>query len=162
MKRLIALLTCSAIFSATVGCNPGPAPAPAPSTTVDSQDHGHDHSTAPHGGTLTDWGGGKYHVEFTVDHDKKEATVYIIGSDAKSPQPIKASSVHLVIDDPMTEIDLVAKPLEGEAEGTSSRFVGTHETIGFVKEFSGTISGEIDGTPYSGDFKEVPHVHEKK
>jgi hypothetical protein len=162
MKRLIALLTCSAVLSAAVGCNPAPAPAPAPPTTAESKDHGHDHGTAPHGGTLTDWGGGKYHVEFTVDHDKKEATVYIIGSDAKSPQPIKASSVHLVINDPMTEIDLVAKPLEGEPEGTSSRFVGTHETIGIVKEFSGTISGEIDGTPYTGDFKEEPHGHDKK
>jgi hypothetical protein len=162
MKRLIALLTCSAMLSAVIGCNPAPAPAPAPSTTADSKNHGHDHSTAPHGGTLTDWGGGKYHVEFTVDHDKKEATVYIIGSDAKSPQPIKASSVHLVINDPMTEIDLVAKPLEGEPEGTSSRFVGSHETIGIVKEFAGTISGQIDGTPYTGDFKEEPHGHDKK
>ena len=159
MKRLIALLTCSAMLSTTIGCNPGPGPAPP--TTADSKDHGHDH-TAPHGGTLTDWGGGKYHVEFTVDHDKKEATVYIIGSDAKSPQPIKASSVHLVINDPMTEIDLVAKPLEGEAEGTSSRFVGTHETIGIVKEFAGTISGQVDGTPYTGDFREEPHGHDKK
>lgn len=161
MKRLITLLMCSAMLSAAVGCNPGPAPAPAPPTTADSKDHGHDH-TAPHGGTLTDWGGGKYHVEFTVDHDKKEATAYIFGSDAKSPQPTKTSSVHLVINDPMTEIDLVAKPLEGEAEGTSSRFVGTHETIGIVKEFAGTISGQIDGTPYTGDFKEEPHGHDKK
>jgi hypothetical protein len=59
----------------------------------------------------------------------------------------------------MTELDLAAMPLEGEAEGTSSRFVGTHDTIGIVKEFAGTISGEIEGTPYTGDFKEEPHAH---
>ena len=64
----------------------------------------------------------------------------------------------------MTEIDLAAQPLESEAAGTSSRFVGTHDTIGIVKEFAGTISGEIDGTPYTGDFKEEPHDagHDKK
>jgi hypothetical protein len=116
---------------------------------------------------MTDWGGGAYHVEFTVDHDKKEATVYIIGGDAKTPAPIKASSIRLVINDPMTEMDLAAKPLEGEAEGMSSRFVGTHETIGIVKEFAGTISGTVEGTPYTGDFKEEPHggpghAHDKK
>jgi hypothetical protein len=105
-----------------------------------------------------DWGGGAYHVEFTVDHDKKEAVVYILGSDEKSPAPIKAQSVHLVINDPLTELELAAKPLEGENEGTSSRFVGTHDTMGIVKEFAGTISGEIEGTPYVGDFKEEPHA----
>ncbi|WP_425619026.1 hypothetical protein NA78x_002755 [Anatilimnocola sp. NA78] len=164
MKRIVALLVCSAMISMMSGCGGPPAPAPAPSAAPVPGDMGHTHGEGPHGGTLTDWGGGTYHVEFTVDHDKKEATVYIIGGDAKSPQPIKASSVHLVINDPMTELDLAAKPLEGEAEGTSSRFVGTHDTIGIVKEFAGTISGQIEGTPYTGDFKEEPHdaAHEKK
>jgi len=164
MKRIVALLVCSAMISMMSGCGGPPAPAPAPKAAPAPGDMGHTHGEGPHGGTLTDWGGGTYHVEFTVDHDKKEATVYIIGGDAKSPQPIKASSVHLVINDPMTELDLAAKPLEGEAEGTSSRFVGTHDTIGIVKEFAGTISGQIEGTPYTGDFKEEPHdaAHEKK
>jgi hypothetical protein len=164
MKRFFALVVCSALFSIVSGCGGPPAPAPAPNVKPSPNDMGHSHGEGPHGGTLTDWGGGTYHVEFTVDQDKKETTVYIIGSDAKSPQPIKASSVHLVINDPMTELDLAAKPLEGEAEGTSSRFVGTHETIGIVKEFAGTISGQIDGTPYTGDFKEEPHDagHDKK
>jgi len=116
----------------------------------------HAHGSGPHGGTITDWGGGAYHVEFTVDHDKKEATVYILGGDEKTPAPIKAQTIHVTINDPMTELDLTAKPLEGEAEGTSSRFVGTHDTIGIVQEFAGTISGEIEGTPYTGDFKEEP------
>ena len=56
----------------------------------------------------------------------------------------------------MTEMDLEAKPLEGEAEGTSSRFVGTHDTIGIVQEFADTISGVVEETPYTGDFKEEP------
>jgi hypothetical protein len=164
MKRFFALLICSALFSVMSGCGGPPAPAPAPAANSNTKEAAHVHGAGPHGGTLTDWGGGAYHVEFTVDHDKKEATVYILGGDEKTPAPIKATSVHLVINDPMTELDLAAKPLEGEAEGTSSRFVGTHETIGIVKEFAGTISGQIDGTPYTGDFKEEPHDagHDKK
>lgn len=35
--------------------------------------------------------------------------------------------------------------------------VGTHDTPGTVKEFAGTISGEVEGTPYTGDFQEMPH-----
>ena len=164
MKRFFALMVCSALFSFSSGCGGPPAPAPAPAANTNTKEPVHVHGAGPHGGTLTDWGGGAYHVEFTVDHDKKETTVYIIGGDEKTPAPIKATSVHLVINDPMTELDLAAKPLEGEAEGTSSRFVGTHETIGIVKEFAGTISGQIDGTPYTGDFKEEPHDagHDKK
>ena len=71
-------------------------PTPTPQATSEAKDHGHDHpahGAGPHGGTLTDWGGGTYHVEFTVDHDKKEATVDIVGSDEKTPAPIKADKV---------------------------------------------------------------------
>lgn len=144
-----------------LGCGQQPAPTPTSTSGTSgapAADH-HDHGAGPHGGTITDWGGGAYHVEFTVDHDKKEATVYILGSDEKTPAPIKAQTIHLTINDPMTDVDLTAKPLEGEAEGTSSRFVGTHDTIGIEKEFTGTISGEIEGTPYTGDFKEEAHDH---
>ena len=134
---------------------PAQTPTQPEATTTESKDH--HHGSGPHGGTITDWGGGKYHVEFTVDHDKKETTVYIIGSDAKSPAPVKAKSIQLLINDPMTEMELVAKPLEGETSGMSSRFVGTHETLGIVREFSGTISGVVGDTPFTGDFKEDPH-----
>jgi hypothetical protein len=165
MKRFLVLLTCSALLPFVIGCAPTPAPAPTKQTKGKSaakKDGGHAHGAGPHGGAVTDWGGGAYHVEFTVDHDQKEATVYLLGSDEKSPSPIKAKSIQLVIDDPKTELELVAKPLDGEAEGTSSRFVGSHDTIGIVKEFAGTISAEIEGTPYTGDFKEEPHDDDHK
>lgn len=166
MKRFLVHLACSVLLYSVVGCGTSspPAPTPKPSPVAD-KGHGHDHPAhgeGPHGGAVTDWGGGAYHVEFTVDHDKKEATVYIVGSDEKSPAPIKAKSIQLVINVPKTELELVAKPLDGEAEGTCSRFVGTHDTIGIVKEFAGTISGEIEGTPYTGDFKEEPHDADHK
>ena len=168
----IALLSAICLFTAT-GCQketPAPAVATAPAKPAavkPADDHGpggHSHSghgAGPHDGTLADWGGGKYHVEFTVDHDKKSTTVYILGGDEKTPAPVKTvdGKLLLTITEPAFQVELKAKPLEGEADGLSSRFVGQHDNLGIVREFAGSISGEVDGTPYAGDFKEEPHDH---
>ncbi|MCA9078878.1 MAG: hypothetical protein KDA93_27895 [Planctomycetaceae bacterium] len=122
-------------------------------------DGGHSHGAGPHDGTLADWGGGKYHVEFTVNHDKKEATVYILGSDEKTPEPIMAESLLLTINEPQLQTDLLPVPLDGESDGKSSRFVGTHDSLATVMEYEGIISAEVDGTPYAGNFKEELHDH---
>lgn len=121
---------------------------------------GHAHGAGPHDGTIADWGGGKYHVEFTVDHEKKEATVYVLGSDEKTPEPITAASLLLTIKEPQMQVDLKPVPLEGDSEGKSSRFVGTHDGLATVMEYEGTMSAEVDGTPYAGNFKEEPHGHD--
>lgn len=126
----------------------------------DSRDHsveGHAHGLGPHDGTIADWGGGTYHVEFTVDHDKQQATVYILGSDEKTATPIDAESIELSLTDPEMQVVLNADPQEGDPEGKSSRYVGTHEKLGVVQEYAGTMTGVVDGTPYSGDFKEEAH-----
>ena len=155
-----------------IGCGEADKPAPqsAAATTPAKDDHGHKHAVhgaGPHEGAVADWGGGKFHVEFTVDHDKQEATVYILGDDEKTATPIKAATILLNINAPKFQVELAAAPLEGEAEGTASRFVGKHEKLGKVQEFAGSISGEVDGTPYVGDFAEEAHgehdhKHEKK
>lgn len=152
------------------GCNDAAVDAPeAPASTATSEedhghphesDGGHSHGAGPHDGTLTDWGGGKYHVEFTVDHDNQEATVYVLGSDEKTPEPITAEKLLLTIKDPELQTDLMPVPLDGEGDGKSSRFVGNHEGLGVVQEYAGTISAEVEGTPYAGDFEEVAHGHE--
>ena len=111
---------------------------------TEPEEHGHEHGpeghaghgAGPHDGTLADWGGGAYHVEFTVDHDKQEAVVYVLGSDEKSPSPVKAESVLLSITSPVFQVELAPRPLEGEADGLCSRFVGTHEKLGMVQEFA--------------------------
>jgi hypothetical protein len=156
------------------GCQEPADPETAASTSTDSATaehghehadgegehaHGHSHGAGPHDGTLADWGGGKYHVEFTVSHDKQEATVYVLGSDEKSPAPIKTDKVLLTIGDPELMAELLPVPLEGETDGLSSRFVGKHEKLGIVQEYAGTITAEIEGTPYTGDFKEEAHDH---
>ena len=160
MYRRVLGSICLCVATVALGCSKEPAPAPAPGPTpppaAKSESGEHAHGTGPHGGTVTDWGGGAYHLEFTVSHPMKQVTVYVLGGDEKTPAPIKADKIHLVITDPATEIDLTAQPLEGEAEGTSSRFVGVHDNIGIVQEYAGTLSGEVDGKPYTGDFKELP------
>lgn len=137
-------------------------PAAQPAAQTEEGGHGHPHphgghGAGPHEGTLADWGGGAYHVEFTVDHDKKESVVYVLGSDEKSPSPVKATTALLSISDPEFQVELEASPLEGEADGLCSRFVGTHDSLGVVQEFAGTISAEVDGTPYVAEFKEEAH-----
>ncbi|MDP1797670.1 MAG: hypothetical protein Q8K78_09325 [Planctomycetaceae bacterium] len=167
MKKNLAPLASLTLVASTafiVGC-PAPAPpAPKPITPVtqpitapkDATKHAA-HGEGPHEGAVADWGGGKYHVEFTVDHDKQEATVYVLGDDEKTAAPIKAEKILLSINAPKFQVDLVAAPQEGEADGKASRFVGKHESLGKVQEFAGSISGEVEGTPYVGDFKEEPH-----
>ena len=173
MKKLGTLFSAfCAVFSMTfiAGCQDTVTQeAAAPSNTASaSAEHGHEHGAGegehahghgagPHDGTLADWGGGKYHVEFTVDHEKQEATVYVLGSDEKSPAPIKTDKISLTIGDPELQADLLPVPLEGETDGLSSRFVGKHEKLGIVQEYAGTMSAEIEGTPYTGDFKEEAH-----
>ena len=172
----VSLFTTIVTAAIAVGCTPAAPPAPptptAPATTSNedlghphTSDGGHGHGAGPHEGTLADWGGGKYHVEFTVDHDQQTATVYVLGSDEKTAAPIKATDgkLLLTITEPSFQVELAADPLEGEADGNASRFVGKDEKLGVVQEFAGTVSGEVDGTPYAGEFKEEPHgAHEHK
>jgi hypothetical protein len=114
----------------------------------------HEHGNGPHGGVIADWGGGVFHVEFTVNHDKKECTVYVLGDDAKTPAPIDAKRIQVSIVEPLFDIDLNAQPLDGESNGRSSRFSAQHDNFGIVREFAGTIVGVADGTPYASEFKE--------
>jgi hypothetical protein len=75
----------------------------------------------------------------------------------KKNVPISAKQLLLTIKTPAFQADLVAAPQQGDSEGKSSRFVTIHENLGKVQEFEGTVSGEFDGKPYLGDFKEEAH-----
>ncbi len=170
--QFMSFVTIAAI-ALMVGCNPQKAEDPSGGDNADTGEHvhadgtvhkahgdeGHTHGEGPHGGTVADWGGGKFHVEFTVDHDKKEATVYILGDDEKTAIPIDAEEITLSIKDPAFTATLKANPQDGDSEGKASRFVGNHENLGIVKEYEGSMSGAVSGTPYSGNFKEVAHDH---
>lgn len=170
MKQLsciVSLLVCCGL----VGCKPSSTVEKSTATTADNHGHdhphshgdrdhsvqGHSHGEGPHGGTIADWGGGKYHVEFTVDHDQKQSTIYILGTDEKTAVAIASETVELSIKDPQIQIVLTPSPQDGDPQGKASRFVGSHESLGIVREFAGTMTAVIDGTPYSGDFNEADH-----
>lgn len=171
MKRTHALMSGITLVAALVlvaGCNRPGGDKSKEVAKVGKDDPGkgkkeaHDHGEGPHGGAMGHWGDGAYHFEFTVDHDKKEATIYIIGKDEKSAAPIAAKDGQLTMNikglknKDEYSVVLKADPQKGDPEGKSSRFVGKDDKLGVVQEFAGTVSGVVDGTPYRGDFKEEP------
>lgn len=168
MRSVTYWLCSTALCLAVIGCGKGgdggaqPTQTKAPEEHDHDHAHDHDHGAGPHGGTIVEWGGGAYHAEFVVDHDKKEAVVYILDGQAKATSPIKAEKLHLHLNDPEAEIELVAQPLDGEPEGAASRFVGQHDALAAEKLFEGSITGEVEGTPYVGEFKETEHPADHK
>lgn len=130
--------------------------AAAPAGT--EEDHEHSHGHGPNGGVVLDLG--SHHAEFTVDHGKQEATVLILGDDEKTPTAVAAEELTLVINETKTKDGTVVEAMtvtlkpEDAVDGKASKFVGTDPGIGNVADFDGTVSGEIDGKPAQGEFKE--------
>jgi hypothetical protein len=115
---------------------------------------GYQHAAGPHGGTIADWGGGKFHVELMIDPGARNATVYVLGSDEKTPTPVVTTDgeVLLTITDPPFQVVLKPAPLDGESATRASRYRATHDEFAVKRRLSGSISAEVDGTPYAGDF----------
>jgi len=154
-KTLAATILGFGLVWAT-GCDKAAAPTRAAEEKKPKEDkHGdHDHGAGPHGGVIFDCG--KWHAEFKPNHEKKEATVWILGMDEKTPAPIKAEKLRLVVSNanPKIEIDLL--PTEKGADGSAHTFTGKHDGFGVEMEYKGTLSFQIGDKPYSGDFEEEP------
>ena len=168
MKKQLCLLATLCCLVAFTGCSKSPSgsdEAQSANDTSATDEHSHEHSVdhsveghahgaGPHGGTIADWGGGTFHVEFVVDHDKQQAIAYVLGSDEKTPTSIDSESIELALKDPAIQFKLNAVPQDGDPAGKSSRYEGKHEKLATVQEYSGTLTAVVDGTPYSGDFAE--------
>lgn len=144
---------CAVLATLVIGAAGCSQPA-APPKVQDGAGHA-GAGAGPHGGTLAEWEGGKYHVEVTVDHDKKEAVVYVLGRDEKTAAPVVTSDATLLltIKEPTFQVQLIADPLDGETGvGVSSRYRRIHDNFGIVRKFSGTISGAVNGISYAGEF----------
>lgn len=103
------------------------------------------------------WARGKVPPDPITDY----RAVGLLSGDLEKNDPIPATKLLLSIKTPTFQADLVAVPQDGDPKGRSSRFVATHENFGKEQEFEGTVSGEIDGKPYLGDFKEEEHKDHK-
>lgn len=152
-RWMMAFVMVAGVFAS--GCDKPTAPSKKPEVKKDDHDHDdHDHGAGPHGGAILEFG--KYHGEFTVNHDTKEATVYILSGNLKKAVPIDVPKLLLSIKKPAFQVDLMPSPVESDPKGLCSRFVAKHENFGVKQEFEGTVSGEVAGKPYAGDFKEKP------
>jgi hypothetical protein len=148
-KTLTAIVFGLGLLWAT-GCD---TKKPAPAGGDKKPDDDHNHGAGPHGGVIIEFG--KYHAEFKPDHAKKEATVWLLKADAKTPLRAKADKLHLVVSNTKPPIGIDLLPTDKDADGATT-FVGKHDGFGVEMEYEGTVSGQLDGAPYSGDFKEKP------
>ena len=144
---------------AATGCDQKSAGPSAATGSPDGEKKGdHPHGKGPNGGVMFDLG--KYHGEFTVDHDKKECTVLVIGSDEKTPKPVAAKDLTVTTKETKTKEGKVVPPMtikmlpRDEADGKATKYVGTDPGLGNVADFEGTVTGVIDGKPSKGSFKE--------
>lgn len=123
-----------------------------------SSAHDHSHGSGPNGGVVFDLGSN--HAEFTVNHDKQECTVLILAGDGKTSNAVAAAELTLNIKETKTKEEEVVPAMtitllpSDTKDGKASKFVGTDPGIGKVADFEGTVSGEIDGKPAMGEFKE--------
>jgi len=120
----------------------------------------HAHGQGPNGGVVFDLG--KYHAEFTVDHPAKACTILFVTGDSKDakPLPVAAKEFTLTTKETKTKDGKVVPPMtitmrpKDEKDGKAATFVGTDPGIGNVADFAGDVTGEIDGKPAAGEFKE--------
>lgn len=173
MKHLpIFALACLAAAVTLLGCARPPAPSDAKSKGTSKAPHSaaHVHGKGPNGGVVFDLG--KYHAEFTVDHDKKECTLRLLGDDEKTPVAANVSTLSLTTKATKTDAGTPVAPMtikllaEDAVEGKAKVFVGSDPGLGNVADFAGTVVGEIDGRPVQGNFEEKDdadpkHEHKK-
>lgn len=156
------LLTCAAsMWMGAVlvcGCTkPATEPAADTAATTASAEGGHSHGNGPNGGVVFDLGGD--HAEFTVDHPKTECRILILDAN-NAPKPVAADEFVVSIMETKTADGAVVAPMTitlrpvDAVEGKASKFVGADPGIGSVADFEGAVSGQIDGKPALGEFKE--------
>lgn len=160
MKRAwTPALALFALFALIVsGCEKKPRTAGPPPKPTAKQPHAHDEG--PHGGAIAEWGDEEYHAEFTVDHKTKTAVVYILDGSARkaakvAPEKFSKMTLTLTTAKPPITIELKHDAAKSDAKGVA--FSAKHDELGKEMDFTGNISGEVNGKPYSGDYKEEAH-----
>lgn len=140
------------------GCTkPASEPATDAAATPASAESGHSHGNGPNGGVVFDLGSD--HAEFTVDHSRTECQILILDAD-HAPKPVAAEEFVVSIKEtrtadgtPVAPMTIFLRPVS-PADGKAARFVGADPGFSHVADFEGVVSGEIDGKPALGEFKE--------
>lgn len=153
-KTLMAAVLGLGLAWAT-GCD-GKKDTSVPKADDKKKDEDHGHGTGPHEGVVFDFGGGKYHGEFKPSHKDKNATVWILGADEKTPARVKADKLRLTVSNTNPKIQIDLFPTDADKDGKASVFTGKDDGFGVEMEYKGTVTFTADGKPYSGDFEEKP------
>lgn len=143
------------LIGVVVGCG-GNTPPTQPPSAPSNPAHVHaDGGIA--GGVLVEWGRDEYHVELVHDPKAGEATAYILDSSAKKVVAIPVKEITLsLVGSPQVVVPLAAKPQDGDPDGQSSRFVGTHPALAKEGKLVGSVSGQVNGKGYTGPLKSEP------
>jgi predicted small secreted protein len=148
-----------AIALVITGCNLTTTPPKGKDGDSAKKDDHKPHGKGPNGGVVEDLG--KYHFEFTVDHDAKSCKIIILGNDEKTPVKIACTEITVITKEAKTtkdgkKVDAMTIKLEPKdaADGKASIFVGTDPGLGNVADFEGSVQATIDGKPSNGKFKE--------
>lgn len=133
-------------------------------STEAEHEHGHEHGV--NGGHLLEVGEEQYHVEVVFDNDGRTLTAFILGPDAKTAFPIEEETIDfdLEVGDKEHEIPLAAKPLEGEKDGKSSRFVAEGkaipDSIKAESDLNGHFHLDIGEDHFHVDLEHGDHDHD--
>ncbi|MFM9966371.1 MAG: hypothetical protein ACKV2Q_34780 [Planctomycetaceae bacterium] len=127
--------------------------------------HSHDHGEAhgPHHGDLIELGDEEFHAEAVFDEDANKITLYLLGPDAKTAVAIKAKELSLEMPGKEAPVahGLSAAPLDGEAEGKSSRFEITSPELFEAFHHDPKIAGKFKVTLGGKEFTAaIKHEHD--
>jgi hypothetical protein len=152
MRFRVLMLPTAVVLAVAVGCGSPTAPTPAAKGKTPPA---HDHPTVgPAGGAIVEWGEEDYHLEFIADRAAGEAVVYVLDKTAKAVTAIGSKTLTVSLEGtPPVTVTLEPKPQDGDPAGKSSRFVGKHDALKKDGTLTGSVSGEVDGKKYTGDFK---------
>jgi hypothetical protein len=138
------------------GCNTQKKTDPAKKNAqakTDQKDHKGHAEVGAHGGPFAEWEPG-YHAEFTVDHDAKTATIYILDEDLKDTKldAAKITKVTLTITSAKPEVSIDLKHDAKLSGDKMTVLTGVHEELAKKADLKGNIKGTVDGKPFEGDF----------
>lgn len=142
-----------------IGCSSGDTTtAPATKTSHVRADHP---EKGPHQGALIELGDEEYHAELVHDEKQDTVTIYILDSAATDAVPIEMDTItiHVRGKGGSQKFPLKADRIDGEPEGTSSRFSSSDEKLHQAIDAKGAearLQLTINGQSYSGD---LPHDH---
>lgn len=166
MKSLKLLTLGLFVAALAAGCGPQPT---TPGTGGGKPGGGpkedeHAHGNGPTGGVTFDMG--KYHAELRVNHGDKTMGIAFISEVKGKPEkewplmPVDAKEFTLTTKATKTKegkevppMTITLKPKDAK-DGKAAEFVGTDPGVGNVADFAGTVTGQIDSKPSSGEFKE--------